>query len=129
MLVVIPPTRHGPRRRPAPLAPAPVALTLIEAIYQQSAWVRLTFDRAVKITSVNPAVVHINDNIYTDQAFVGTGLAALITPQTVQINLAVSGSALGSGIALTASAASGIAAVDDGGTWAGVTAFALPFPA
>lgn len=129
MLLVSPPNRHGPRRRPAPLAPAPVALTLIEAVCQQSAWVRLTFDRAVKITSLSPAILHINDNIYTDQAFVGTGMGALIGPQTVQINLAVSGSAGGSGIALTASAASDIAAVDDGGIWMGVTAFALPFPA
>jgi hypothetical protein len=46
----------------------------------------------------------------------------------VQFSLNRIGSASESGEHLFASATSGIVAVNDGGTWAGVTDLALPYP-
>jgi len=46
----------------------------------------------------------------------------------VSVNLQVVGEPTGALTTLTASAATGIVAVDDGGTWAGTTNTELPFP-
>jgi hypothetical protein len=59
--------------------------------------------------------------------YVGTGVASLPGPASVVIALAEDGSAEGP-TALTATAATGIVAADDGGTWAGVGGLELPYP-
>ena len=50
-----------------------------------------------------------------------TGAATLLTADTVRINLVQMGLSAGSDVRLTASASTGIVAVDDGGLWGGVT--------
>ena len=52
----------------------------------------------------------------------------VLNPATIQIFLEQIGSPTMSDVELWATAASGIVATNDGGTWAGVTALVLPFP-
>jgi hypothetical protein len=118
--------RKVPHRRPRVSTPTPVALTLVAASYSTGAWVRLTFDRAVDITAINVAAITVNDDP-SDEAYVGTGVATLFAPETVQVPLVISHGASGPGTELTATNATGIVAVDDGGTWAGVSDVSLPF--
>lgn len=121
------PIRYRPRTARAPQAGPPVALTLVAATYSTGAWVRLTFDRNVNIAGIHVANITVNDDP-SDEAYVGSGAATLFSANTVQVPLVVAHSSSGPGIALTATNATGIVAVDDGGTWAGVTNVALPFP-
>jgi hypothetical protein len=54
--------------------------------------------------------------------------ATMLTPASVRIFMNPIGEAEVGAVTLSASAASGIVAVDDGGTWSGASALALPFP-
>jgi hypothetical protein len=114
------------KARKAPPAPPPAALTLVAASYSTGAWVRLTFDRAVDIAGINVAAITVNDDP-SDEAYVGSGTATLFAPETVQVPLVISHGASGPGTELSATGASGIVAVDDGGTWVGVADLSLPF--
>jgi hypothetical protein len=105
-----------------------VALTLVSATYQFGDYVRLTFDRAIDIGSLAAGQVVVDDGEFVGQKLVGQGAGTLVEPAIVQIALADDGEASGSDVRLTASAATGIAAADDGGTWAGVADLELPFP-
>jgi hypothetical protein len=106
----------------------PVTLTLVEATYNDSDAVHLRFDRPVNIDSVDVTQVTINDPEFSGNTFVGTGEAVLETPTMVYVPLAVTGTATGTGVQLTASADTGIVAAGDGAAWAGVTELQLPFP-
>jgi hypothetical protein len=88
----------------------------------------LTFDRAIDIAGLDGAQITVNDGVYVGSVFAATGAATMLTPASVRIVLEPIGEAEIGAVTLTASAASGIVAVDDGGTWAGVTALGLPFP-
>ena len=59
---------------------------------------------------------------------VPSGPATVVNPTTIQVFLEQIGSPTVSDVELTATAATGIVATDDGGTWPGVTALVLPFP-
>jgi hypothetical protein len=123
-----PPSKYKHRGHPLRRGPgAPAALTLVAATYGTGAWVRLTFDRAVDIAAISVAAITVNDDP-SDEAYVGSDVATLFAPQTVQVPLVIQHGASGPGTELSATNASGIVAVDDGGTWAGVTDLALPFP-
>ncbi|MDB5323457.1 MAG: hypothetical protein JWN40_5088 [Phycisphaerales bacterium] len=123
--------RKPSHRRPratdqAPPAP-PQTLVLVAASYLDSDWVQLTFDRAVNATALVAGQVNVNDGMISGNVYAGAGAAMMITPQTVQIGLAYVGpSGIGETL-LTAGAGTGIVAVDDGGTWAGVADLSLPF--
>ena len=54
--------------------------------------------------------------------------AELVNPTTVRVALNAIGGAMTPGVHLTAGAANGIVAADDGGAWAGVVELALPWP-
>jgi hypothetical protein len=117
--------------RKAPPAPPPAALTLVSATYDEiEGVVLLTFDRAVSIDAfVGGAAIVVRDgemNLTAYQA--AADGASLEAPAQVLIVLTPTGSASGGAVEMTASAANGIVAVDDGGTWAGVTDLSLPFP-
>lgn len=120
--------RHRGRvRRVARQSPPAAALTLVAASYSTGAWVRLTFDRAVDIAGIDVAAITVNDDP-SDEAYVGSGVATLFAPETVQVPLVISHGAMGPGTELTATAATGIVATDDGGTWVGVSDLSMPFP-
>src|SRR5258706_8256050 len=116
--------RHRLRK---PTSTPPAALVLVAASYLDSDWVQLTFDRAVNAAALVAGAVSVNDGTISGNVYVGGGAATMITPETVQIGLAYVGpSAIGETL-LTAGAGTGIVAVDDGGTWAGVMDLSLPF--
>jgi hypothetical protein len=121
--------RKRPARRPPPgTPPAPAALVLVSATYEEVVSVSLTFDRAIDIDALVGAQITVDDGAVAGILYAATGVATLTDPQTVRIELSEIGLSTGPGTTLTASAASGIVAVNDGGTWGGVAELALPFP-
>lgn len=117
--------RSGRTKQGAP--PAPVALVLVAAEYEQPVSVTLTFDRDIDITSLVAAEVSVDDGLESI-AYVGVGTGTLLTPRKVVIALVEDGGQGSPLVTLTALANTGIVAVDDGGTWAGVNALELPWP-
>ena len=132
MLLPVNPTRF--RKRPPRIkvnkAAPPAALTLVSArFFDDEPGVELKFDRAIDISSVDPTAIEVDDDVFTGNWYAGApGSASLTAPDTVEFHLDSIQVGQGGGVFLYATAMSGIVAVDDGGTWAGVTALALPFP-
>jgi hypothetical protein len=87
----------------------------------------LTFERAIDISGIDPAALIVDDG---DVGFryEGVGPASLDGPATVTVGMTGTIEVTEPGVTLDATAASGIVAVDDGGTWAGATDLSLPFP-
>src|SRR5687768_9711165 len=107
------------RRVPAPSTPPPAALVLVAATYSDSPpTIRLTFGRAIDIAGLDGGQITLDDGNFGVR-YVATGPAALFDAQTVDIELAELEPFEGTGVLLTATGATGIVAVDDGGTWAG----------
>jgi hypothetical protein len=125
-----PPIRRRVHAEEPPAAPAPpVALTLVSASYDlDSGSVILAFDRAVNASAYDPAQITLDDGVYAGGLFVGSGPATVVNPTTIQVFLEQVGSPTVSDVELSATALTGIVAVDDGGTWEGVTNLVLPFP-
>ena len=106
-----------------------MALVLVAATYDVGIpSVTLTFDRAINIGAFNGASVVVDDQADSGNQYQGTGGAIHAGPTGIEIVLADPTPASGSGTTLTVTGANGIVASGDGGTWAGVTALALPFP-
>ncbi len=113
------------RKRPPP--PPPVALTLVAATYETGAAVTLTFDRAISIAGFDGSFVTVRDEAEA-MLFDATGGAELIGPAVVRLTLVPVEGDSSVGVTLAASPDTGIVAVDDGGTWGGVSDLQLPFP-
>jgi hypothetical protein len=114
---------------PPPPPPPPVTLVLVSASYDVGTTsVRLTFDCAIDIAAFNGATLVVDDAADSGNAYAGTGGALLAGANAVDIFLVDPTPPSGPGTTLTVTAGNGIVAVDDGGTWAGVTGLALPFP-
>ena len=133
-MLIIPPTKfrkHGGRTKPQRATQAPPAQELIleSAVFDNdTVTVTLTFDRAIDIAGiVVGGDIIVNDAAVTGNLYEAYG-ATLAAPNIVSVNLQVVGEPTGALTTLTASAATGIVAVDDGGTWAGTTNTELPFP-
>ena len=69
-----------------------------------------------------------NDDTQMSLSFDATGGATITTPDTIVLALTEIGVSTGPGQTFSASADTGIVAVDDGGTWAGAVNQGLPFP-
>ncbi len=105
------------------------ALTLVAAVYQEAAWVQLTFDRPIDVAGLIGSAIVVKDANLSATRWQGTAGATMVTAVTVQIELTEFDPLVGgSGILLDATGGSGIVAVDDGGPWGGVTDVELPFP-
>src|SRR5436190_20443561 len=133
MLLPAPPLfpRKRKGRAKAPSTPPPAALTLVAATYQlddSPFTVSLEFDRAIDIAAFNGSQVTLNDGGINSVEYRATGPASLLDPTTLVVVLEEIDSYVGPDELLTASSATGIVAVDDGGAWAGVTDLVLPFP-
>ena len=116
------------KRRGASATVPAVELTLVSATYEKdNTSLTLGFDRAISIGAFDGTAIVLDDDAYLSMKFDGTAGAALVNPTTVQIFLSDIGSPTTTGVKLTASALTGIVAVDDGGTWAGGTELELPF--
>ncbi len=117
------------RKRRAIGSPGPVALMLVAAEYEESVWVRLTFDRPIDISAMNGSAITVDDGPLSGTLWVGLeSPGTLIGPATVQIELEPYDPSTSAATVLNATAATGIVAEDDGGAWAGVTDVELPFP-
>jgi hypothetical protein len=133
MLTEIPPLRprRGARkaRRVRATPTPPVApLALVSATFDDvTTTVALAFDRAVDVSGIDAGQVSVNDAAATGFVWVGASVDAQPTPESVVLGMAAAGSAEGPTV-LNATSATGVVAVGDGGTWAGVTDLELPFP-
>jgi hypothetical protein len=105
-----------------------VALVLVAAYYDGDApGVHLTFDRAIDPSGAVVAdftVIDAPESIH----FVGSGEPSPQSETEVLIFLTNVGAASGPDVLLTVGAGNGIVAVDDGGTWEGVSGLVLPWP-
>src|SRR5258706_16154197 len=110
---------HRRPRTPIPTAP-PQTLVLVSASYDESVpAVFLTFDRAVDVFAFVAAQVIVNDGSIAPGIWGGVGAAGILSPTQIAVSLERLGDAPVGPVTLTASALTGLAAVDDGGTWAG----------
>jgi hypothetical protein len=110
---------------------APPALTLLEAEFTYvgpGGALRLEFDRAIDITSFVASAITVQDPSGSGFGFVGTGVVDTPDAQTVVVEMGSTGTAEGTLDVLSATAATGIVAVDNAGTWPGVTGLGLPYP-
>ena len=119
------------RRRPrAEAPPSPVALTLVAATYDEvDGLLFVTFDRPIDVSGFVGALVVVRDGAFNATAYVGTSPGFIENPTTIRVALAPAGPYAGAAIDMTATALTGIVAVDDGGTWAGTGGvLVLPWP-
>jgi hypothetical protein len=97
----------------------------MSAQYEESAWVQLTFDRLIDIGSLDGAQITVDDGPLSGTRWAGTGAAVLIDPLTVRVELNAVEPSSSPEVLLSATAANGIVAVDDGAAWAGVTNYPI----
>ena len=102
---------------------------LVEAAYDEvAATIRLLFDRAIDIAGLVGAQITVDDGAITGSRYEAVGPASLDGPAVVVIGLLELGPNEDPGTLVSAGAGTGIVAIDDGGTWPGVTDLPLPFP-
>lgn len=128
-MLLFPPSEFRKRAgRPKRKAP-PVALTRVAAYYEPATLVRLTFDRAIDVSSVDGNAILVFDGASENERFKVDAPGELVGPATVEFSLIALGAWAGpADVRLDATAATGIVAAEDGGTWSGVTGLVLPFP-
>ena len=110
---------------PPPPAP-PVALTLVSAAYFAPTAIRLTFDRAIDVSAMDVSQVTVKDGPVTGLQFAGTGAPVAAGVNAVDVFLVDTSDYAGADVLLSATAFTGIVALDDGGTWAGVENMVVP---
>ena len=111
------------------MIPPPAPLVLVAAAFSEDETLTLTFDRAISVAGLDGTQVVVDDaDLVGNRYDASGGSVTVLSPASVRLAMTVIGLYTQSGVHLTASASSGIVAVDDGGTWAGVTDLALPFP-
>jgi hypothetical protein len=111
---------------PPPPPPPPVGLTLVQVAYSAGMYAELTFDRAIDIGGFNPMSVGVSDPSTTN-AYQGNG-AFLANDQTVHVDLQITGPSSSESVVMSVAGGNGIVAVDDGGTYGGVSDQVIPFP-
>lgn len=131
-MLVLPPVPFRRRRgrvKTAPVPPPGAPLMLVSADYNESdATLTLQFDRAVNIAALNGAAITVRDGSIDNAIYNGISAVSMIDPRTIYLTLVSVGPYNIPGVTLTVTAQSGIAAANDGGTWAGATNLAVPFP-
>ena len=113
-----------PKRVPTPRA----TLTLVSANYDDTVpLLSLVFDRAIDASAFVAAQVIVSDGSINMSLYGGVGPAIVEAPERISVALERLGATPLAPTTLTASAITGITAVDDGGSWAGVSDVGLPF--
>ena len=122
-------SRRGRIKRATAVRPPGVALTLVAAIYNENdGLLQLRFDRAINAAGLVGTAITVKDGSFDQCTWNGVSAVNIIDPQTIELTLIQGGSYVVDEVTLTAAAGNGIVAVNDGGTWAGATNVALPFP-
>ena len=122
--IAVKPRKHR-RRGSAPLAVP--SLVLIAATFDPDGpEIYLTFDRPVDISSLVVTAFEVKDGA-NGHRLIGFNTPLFITPSEVFVPMQIVEAFSGPDVLLTAGAANGIVAVDDGATWEGVTELVLPF--
>jgi hypothetical protein len=124
----IPAKRRVHRKRRG--APGAAALTLVQATYPTAVYgsIDLKFDRAINIDALDGTQVLVKDGVIS--GFINDiAVAELLDEQTVRMYLQGLTEYTEPNQLLSASASTGIVAIDDGGIWPGVTDLVLPWPA
>jgi hypothetical protein len=130
VLILPPPTKFR-KRPPKPRARAKRSLTLVQATYPVAGVtgaIDVKFDRAIDIGALDGTQVIVKDGIILGSVN-DIEFAELLDEQTARMYLAGLEDYSEPNQLLSATSASGIVAVDDGGIWPGVTDLALPWPA
>jgi hypothetical protein len=117
------------KRRSSVMTPAPLqTLVLVSASYDENVpMVFLTFDRPVNALAMAVGAVTVNDGSINSGIYGGVGAPGVESPTVISVVLEYLADAPVGPVTLSATALSGIVAVDDGGTWAGVSELGLPF--
>ena len=120
--------RRGRARGTQTNAPPALVLQAAEMINFEPPVLRVRFDRAIDVTGIDVGQITVNYPSGPGFEYVGEEVINAPDPATFDLAMTESGSATGSQDVLNATAATGIVAVDYGGTWPGVTNLILPFP-
>src|SRR5690349_15319283 len=111
MLIQAPPKfrRHRrPAKSKASAPPPPPDLVLVSAMYLVAHWVRLTFDRPIDISAIDPRAIVVDDGTGTSLRWKGAvGASFIVDPTTVQVGLDSDGASTHPGVHLDAGADSG----------------------
>jgi hypothetical protein len=126
-MITFPPAKRKGRGRPAEATP-PQTLVLVSANYDETVPVlTLIFDRAIDASGFVAGQVIVNDGSFLNGVYGGVGPATVEGPTRISVALEFLAAAPLAPVTLTATALTGVTAVDDGGTWAGVSELGLPF--
>ena len=107
-----------------------MALTLVSANYDETVpLLSLVFDRAIDASGFVASQVMVNDGSINMSLYGGVGPAIIEAPERISVALQVLATAPLAPTTLSATALSGLVAVDDRGTWAGVSDVGLPYDA
>lgn len=132
MLIPVPPKfrRRRGRARPTtqPAGPAALVLQAAEMINFEPPVLRLRFDRAIDVTNLDAGQFTVNYPSGPGYKYLGDAVVGTTAPDTFDLGMYQDEAASGSQDVLDATSATGITAVDDGGTWPGVSNLILPFP-
>src|SRR5688572_26265017 len=130
MLLPAPPKRRRPRKpriaAATQVVPPGAPVTLVSASYEVGSGVTLTFDRAVDVSGIVAGAFVVKDG---PTGFTYQGISVFDhSGALVGIELTGTTEYEGPDVLLDVAGGNGVAAVDDGGTFAGVTGLELPFP-
>ena len=130
-MVDVPPVyrkRRGRVKRKPPAPPAPAGpLVLVAAAYEETAYVDLTFDRAVSVAEAVAGAFAVRDGT-VGWRYVGFGAPSLVSANVVRVELTGDEEIVQAGVTLSVAPGNGIVAAGDGAAWAGATDLELPFP-
>ncbi|HEY0008776.1 MAG TPA: hypothetical protein VGB55_08640 [Tepidisphaeraceae bacterium] len=118
MSVIVPVVRCRPGQ-------SRIGPVLVGVEYLVTKYVRLTFDREIDVSGIVPAMVRVNDADLGD--LMEGSSVTMPTPQSVKIMLRGISASAGPGLTLTVGQGNGIASLEDGAAWAGVTDATIPF--
>lgn len=125
-----PPPLHKTRGHSGRAKAPPQTLVLVSANYDETVPVlSLLFDRAIDASAFVASQVIVNDGSSNMGLYTGVGPAMVDGPTRINVALVRLGSLPLAPTTLDATALTGIVAVDDRGTWAGITGVGLPYDA
>jgi hypothetical protein len=125
-----PPPLHKNRGHSGRAKAPPQTLVLVSAVYDDTVpMVFLVFDRAVDGSAFRTGQVIVNDGSLNNGVYGGIGAPGIESPTTISVVLERLGDTPAGPVTLSATSLTGVVAVDDRGTWAGLIDVGLPYDA